>query len=72
MKFTCGTKGLGSARRDRDRGLMTFGNVNTPSADETDVRCIGSLRVWCTKQPFLCSFVPGVALANAISSPELL
>src|SRR5262249_16677058 len=72
MKFTCGTIGLGSARRDRDRGLATFGNVNTPSTDETDVGCIGSLRVWCAKQPFLCSFVPGVALANAVSSLELL
>src|SRR6266568_1230612 len=72
MKFTCRAKGLGSARRDFDRGLATFSKVNIPSTNETDVRCIGDLRVWCSKQPFLCSFVPGVALANAISSPELL
>jgi hypothetical protein len=31
-----------------------------------------SFRVWRSKQPFLCSFIPGIALANTISSPELL
>src|SRR6266516_4673130 len=72
MKFTCGAKSLGSARRDCDRGIPTLSNVNTPSTNETDARCLGNLRVWRSKQPFLCSFIPDVALAKTISSPELL
>src|SRR4029453_18662768 len=71
MKFTCGAKSLASARRDFDRRLTTFSKVNTPSTNKIDVRFIGSFRVVSPKNPFY-SFVPGFALANPISSPELL
>jgi hypothetical protein len=72
MKFTRGAKALSSARRNCDRGIPTFSNVDTPSTNEADLRFIGGLRVWRSKQQFLRRFVPGIAVANTISSPELL
>jgi hypothetical protein len=53
------TKGLGSARRDCHKGLATFSNVNTPSANETWQPAFSAL------SSRSCSFVPGIAVANA-------
>jgi hypothetical protein len=70
-KFTCSAESLGSLRGDCERQLTTLSNVNTPSTIETDVGCACSVRVW-RKQPLLCTFVPGVVIAKAISNFELL